>query len=544
MGVTRPRSTSARPPSSTTPTPPSPRSGRGTRSARHEPSGTWLAFDHASATAVLRDRRLGRIWRDREPAAALEPFNLLHRHQMIGERAARAHPDAAPRAGAFQRGPSSGSGPRVRELAARCWPGRSRRLRRRARHAEPLPVLVIAELGVPTEHAPSLRAWSQAIGGCTRSTRRPPWSRPPWPLPSTSPPSCAPLVALRRRLPREDLVSDLAADRPDRRRGRGRRGLLLNAGHEASVNVFGNGLVSMLRAGLRPATDVARTVEESCATTGAAALRRTATRRSSSARSRSAEGSRRPPCWVRPPRPRASRTPTRSSPTATRTRTSPSAAACTAAWARRGADGAGESLRRAGRDLPRPGAGGRAREPRHVRAPRPPRRPRAGLGSAGQPGRQVGAVAPRTHPPVGGGLGPASSPADSCTHASGSASTTFGRRPAGVPRPLDALAPRRTAAPAARRGAGRELGQPLGQGAAAPSATTGGPARRQDRGDGGASASARAGRGNGAADTVRGARATDRRHAVPSGRTAESRSRAGTADAAGVTSPSTRLWSR
>ena len=29
------------------------------------------------------DRRLGRIWRDREPLDQLEPFNLLHRHQMM-----------------------------------------------------------------------------------------------------------------------------------------------------------------------------------------------------------------------------------------------------------------------------------------------------------------------------------------------------------------------------------------------------------------------------------------------------------------------------
>ena len=38
--------------------------------------------------------------------------------------------------------------------------------------------------------------------------------------------------------------------------------LLLNAGHEASVNVFGNGLAAMLRRGLRPGADVAATVEE------------------------------------------------------------------------------------------------------------------------------------------------------------------------------------------------------------------------------------------------------------------------------------------
>ena len=38
--------------------------------------------------------------------------------------------------------------------------------------------------------------------------------------------------------------------------------LLLNAGHEASVNVFGNGLVALLSRDLRPGDDPALTVEE------------------------------------------------------------------------------------------------------------------------------------------------------------------------------------------------------------------------------------------------------------------------------------------
>ncbi len=34
---------------------------------RHEGLELWLAFTHAESNAVLRDRRLGRIWRDKEP---------------------------------------------------------------------------------------------------------------------------------------------------------------------------------------------------------------------------------------------------------------------------------------------------------------------------------------------------------------------------------------------------------------------------------------------------------------------------------------------
>ena len=45
--------------------------------AWHETSGSWLTFSHAATSAVLRDRALGRIWRDGEPTDHLEPFNLV-----------------------------------------------------------------------------------------------------------------------------------------------------------------------------------------------------------------------------------------------------------------------------------------------------------------------------------------------------------------------------------------------------------------------------------------------------------------------------------
>jgi unspecific monooxygenase len=71
--------------------------------------------------------------------------------------------------------------------------------------------------------------------------------------------------------PQADLVSDLVAARDGDARLTedglvASAVLLLNAGHEASVNVFGNGLVAMLRAGARPVADspeaIALCVEE------------------------------------------------------------------------------------------------------------------------------------------------------------------------------------------------------------------------------------------------------------------------------------------
>ena len=79
--------------------------------AWHEPSGSWLTFTHAAAGAVLRDRRLGRIWRDREPAAYLEPFNLLHRNQMMENEPPAAHPAAACRRERVQPRPRGAAAP-------------------------------------------------------------------------------------------------------------------------------------------------------------------------------------------------------------------------------------------------------------------------------------------------------------------------------------------------------------------------------------------------------------------------------------------------
>jgi unspecific monooxygenase len=70
------------------------------------------------------------------------------------------------------------------------------------------------------------------------------------------------LVAERRQEPQADLISDLAASDLSADEVVAAVVLLLNAGHEASVNVFGNGLVAMLSRGLRPGNDLPATVEE------------------------------------------------------------------------------------------------------------------------------------------------------------------------------------------------------------------------------------------------------------------------------------------
>jgi len=236
--------------------------------AWHEQSGSFLTFSHAAVSAVQRDRRLGRLWTDREPAQRLEPFNLLHRNQMMENEPPEHTRLRRPVASAFSRGHVERLRPRVRELASGLLAEVSGAASGEgfdvvAAYAEPLPVLVIAELlGVPASHAGDLRDWSQAI------------VRMYEPRPSEAVVDAAvrasedfaalvrDLVAVRRRTPAEDLVTDLAATELSDDEVVAAVVLLLNAGHEASVNVFGNGLVAMLRRGLRPGPDVPACVEE------------------------------------------------------------------------------------------------------------------------------------------------------------------------------------------------------------------------------------------------------------------------------------------
>ncbi|HEX5772318.1 MAG TPA: cytochrome P450 [Nocardioidaceae bacterium] len=244
------------------------------RVAWHDRSGMWLTFDHASANAVLRHRGLGRIWKDREPAERFEPFNLLHRNQMMENEPPDHTRLRRLVAGAFARGHVERLRPRVRVLARELLdavdPAGFDVV---GEYAEPLPVLVIAELlGVPTALAPQLRAWSQAI---VRMYEVAPGGHEQ----DAAVRAAADFAAMVRELarerassPRDDLVSDLVAARVGSADGEARLSedevvasavLLLNAGHEASVNVFGNGLVAMLSRGLGPVSGrVAACVEE------------------------------------------------------------------------------------------------------------------------------------------------------------------------------------------------------------------------------------------------------------------------------------------
>ena len=229
---------------------------------RQASTGMLLVGTHAAVGAALRDRRLGRIWRDREPAATYAAFNALHSHQMMENEPPRHTRLRRLVAGAFARGHVQRMRPRVGQLADELLDAMAARAGRAggrtpvdlvADYAEPLPVAVIADLlGVPAADRPLLRAWSQAIVRMYEYHRTVEVEQAAVRASIEFTDYVRELVAERRRAPGDDLLSDLVRASLDGSRLSEQEliasvVLLLNAGHEASVNTFGNGVVALLR---------------------------------------------------------------------------------------------------------------------------------------------------------------------------------------------------------------------------------------------------------------------------------------------------------
>ncbi len=229
------------------------------RALWHEGLGLHLAFRHADADAVLRERRLGRLFTERRPPEVWETFNWLHADSILDSEPPKHTRLRALVAKAFARGHVERLRPRVRELAAgllddaqrRAGPGGAVDLI--ADYAEPLPVMVIAELlGIPEGDRPLLRPWSQAIVKMYEYDRTPRQEAEALRACAEFAVYVGELAPRRRAAPGDDLVSHLASvedggERLSERELVATAVLLLNAGHEASVNGFGNGLAALFR---------------------------------------------------------------------------------------------------------------------------------------------------------------------------------------------------------------------------------------------------------------------------------------------------------
>ncbi len=226
--------------------------------------GFWCFARFADVSALLRDRRFGRAAAEPEARASkphLEAFDALERHSML-ELEPPEHTrlrNLVNRAFVSRR--IEGLAPRIESLAhERIDAFASRRSADLvAEYASPIPVAVIADLiGVPRDMGPRLAGWSHAMVamyqfGADRAAED---------RAAEAALAFARYVRgfarLRRGDPGEDLVSQLllaenAGGKLSEDELVATVVLLLNAGHEATVQAIGNCLKLMLEQGIDPA---------------------------------------------------------------------------------------------------------------------------------------------------------------------------------------------------------------------------------------------------------------------------------------------------
>ncbi|MGW7365785.1 cytochrome P450 [Streptomyces sp. NPDC054841] len=229
-----------------------------------EPTRQWLVPHHADVSALLRDRRLGRTYLHRftheefgrtPPPAAHEPFHTLNDNGLLDLEAPDHTRIRRLVTKAFTPRTVEALTPTVRRLAA----GLVGELVKAgggdllADVAEPLPVAVIAEmLGIPEADRGLLRPWSADICGMYELNPSEETAARAVRASLEFSAYLRELIAERRKAPGEDLISALISayeegDRLSEQEMISTCVLLLNAGHEATVNTTANGWWTLLR---------------------------------------------------------------------------------------------------------------------------------------------------------------------------------------------------------------------------------------------------------------------------------------------------------
>ena len=224
----------------------------------HEPSGMFLAATYQDANAVLRNRSLGRIFQPRQPDENWNEFNWLHSDSLLDSEPPKHTRLRSLLVKAFNKNKIESLRPDVERLTTALLKDIETKLAETgqfdviADFAEPLPVKVIAALlGFPDEDEHLLRPWSQAIVKMYEVSRTPEDELAAQVASHEFAEYVRALMEERKRKPGTDLISDLAAVEEDGQKLNAQEliatcVLLLNAGHEASVNGFGNGFVAMM----------------------------------------------------------------------------------------------------------------------------------------------------------------------------------------------------------------------------------------------------------------------------------------------------------
>lgn len=222
----------------------------------HEELGIFLAARHSDANAVLRTKTLGRIFTPKEPESQWNEFNWLHSDSLLDSEPPK-HTRLRSLVGkAFSRSRIEGLGPEVERISNDLLNEAEQKLSLNgnfdliADYAEPLPVKVIASLlGFPDKDEHLLRPWSQSIVKMYEVNPSLEAQDEAKQAAHEFAEYVRSLMMDRRGNPGEDLISELATVEEAGEKLNAQEliatcVLLLNAGHEASVNGFGNGMVA------------------------------------------------------------------------------------------------------------------------------------------------------------------------------------------------------------------------------------------------------------------------------------------------------------
>ncbi len=225
----------------------------------HEPTGMFLAARHTDANSVLRNKSLGRIFTPKTPENEWHDFNYLHSDSMLDSEPPKHTRLKSLVSKAFNPRTINSLTPHIERLTTELLDDCAVKREQNgtfdvlADFAEPLPVKVIAHmLGFPDTDEHLLRPWSQSIVKMYEVNPTETHKAEARAAATEFADYVHGLMELRKVQPGTDLISTLAAAEKDGERLSVEEliatcVLLLNAGHEASVNGFGNGIVAALK---------------------------------------------------------------------------------------------------------------------------------------------------------------------------------------------------------------------------------------------------------------------------------------------------------
>lgn len=224
----------------------------------HEGMQIFLAARHRDANDVFRNKSLGRIFTDKKPDFEWETFNWLHSDSILDSEPPKHTRLRSLVAKAFNRNKIEGMRPAVERITHQLLDAIDEKVKSGmtfdliADYAEPLPVKIIADLlGFPESEEHLLRPWSQSIVKMYEVNPSEQYQVEAKKAAAEFAEYVRSLAEHRKKNPGQDLITDLAMVEENGEKLNSHElvatcVLLLNAGHEASVNAFGNGMVAVL----------------------------------------------------------------------------------------------------------------------------------------------------------------------------------------------------------------------------------------------------------------------------------------------------------